>query len=89
MQLDAAADANIRRRESPGQGESGACRRPEAHQLRAASGYRCSEVTGTQTLTFNINVSQINGTFFEIDGQPYDGNRIDRTLRWAASMNGR
>jgi FtsP/CotA-like multicopper oxidase with cupredoxin domain len=39
-----------------------------------------SERTGTQTITFNIDVSQINGTFFEIDGQPYDGNRIDRTL---------
>ena len=39
-----------------------------------------SEVTGTQTLTFNIDVSQINEVFFQIDGQPYDPNRIDRTL---------
>ncbi len=39
-----------------------------------------SELTGTQTITFNIDVSQINEVFFEIDGQPYDGNRIDRTL---------
>jgi FtsP/CotA-like multicopper oxidase with cupredoxin domain len=39
------------------------------------------EVTGPQTLTFNINISQINGTFFQIDGQPYDGDRIDRTLK--------
>jgi len=38
------------------------------------------EKTGTQTLTFNIDVTQINEVFFEIDGQPYDGNRIDRTL---------
>ena len=29
-----------------------------------------SEVTGTQTLTFNITGNPINGTFFEIDGQP-------------------
>ena len=40
-----------------------------------------NEFTGTQTLTFNIDVSQINGVFFEIDGQPYDGTRIDRTLK--------
>jgi FtsP/CotA-like multicopper oxidase with cupredoxin domain len=39
-----------------------------------------NEVTGTQTLLFNIDVSQIKEVFFEIDGQPYDGNRIDRTL---------
>ena len=38
------------------------------------------EVTGTQALTFNIDISQINEMFFEIDGQPYDPNRIDRTL---------
>jgi FtsP/CotA-like multicopper oxidase with cupredoxin domain len=38
------------------------------------------EITGTQTLTFNIDVSQINEVFFQIDGQPYDPNRIDRTL---------
>ena len=38
------------------------------------------EVTGTQTLTFNIDVSQINETFFEVDGTPYDANRMDRTL---------
>lgn len=39
-----------------------------------------NEVTGTQTLTFNIDISQINGTFFEVDDKPYDANRIDRTL---------
>jgi FtsP/CotA-like multicopper oxidase with cupredoxin domain len=39
------------------------------------------QVTGTQTLTFNIDVSQNNETFFEIDGQPYDPNRIDRILK--------
>ncbi|WP_456717011.1 multicopper oxidase family protein [Bradyrhizobium sp. USDA 4353] len=38
------------------------------------------ELSGTQTLTFNIDVSQINEVFFEVDGQPYDPNRIDRTL---------
>ena len=38
------------------------------------------ELTGQQTLTFNINVSQPNETFFQIDGRPYDPNRIDRTL---------
>jgi L-ascorbate oxidase len=38
------------------------------------------EVTGAQRLTFNIDTSQINEVFFEIDGQPYDPNRIDRTL---------
>ncbi|WP_248304471.1 multicopper oxidase domain-containing protein [Breoghania sp. L-A4] len=38
------------------------------------------EVTGTQTLVFNIDVSQPDGVFFEIDGKPYDPNRIDRTL---------
>jgi FtsP/CotA-like multicopper oxidase with cupredoxin domain len=35
----------------------------------------------TQTLTFNINTSQISGLFFQIDGQPYDASRIDRTLK--------
>src|SRR5262249_41087285 len=39
-----------------------------------------NEVTGTQTLVFNIDVSQLNEVFFEVDGQPYDANRIDRTL---------
>jgi L-ascorbate oxidase len=38
------------------------------------------EVTGPQTLTFNIGGNPINGTFFQIDGQPYNGDRIDRTL---------
>jgi L-ascorbate oxidase len=38
------------------------------------------EVTGAQTLAFNIDLSQINEVFFQIDGQPYDPNRIDRTL---------
>jgi FtsP/CotA-like multicopper oxidase with cupredoxin domain len=39
------------------------------------------DVTGTQTLTFNIDTTQINEVFFEIDGQPYDPTRIDRTLK--------
>ena len=38
------------------------------------------ELTGKQSLTFNIDVSQINETFFEINGHPYDPKRIDRTL---------
>jgi FtsP/CotA-like multicopper oxidase with cupredoxin domain len=38
------------------------------------------EVTGTQSLLFNIDVSQINEVFFEVNGQPYDAARIDRTL---------
>lgn len=38
------------------------------------------EVTGEQQLVFNIDVKQPGGTFFEIDDQPYDANRIDRTL---------
>ncbi len=38
------------------------------------------ELSGRQSLTFNINVSQPNETFFRIDGCPYDANRIDRTL---------
>jgi FtsP/CotA-like multicopper oxidase with cupredoxin domain len=39
-----------------------------------------SEVTGAQTLAFNIDVSHPNETLFEIDGHPYDHDRIDRTL---------
>jgi FtsP/CotA-like multicopper oxidase with cupredoxin domain len=38
------------------------------------------ELTGKQTLAFNIDVSQLNEVFFEVDGQPYDPGRIDRTL---------
>src|SRR3989338_1844622 len=38
------------------------------------------EVTGTQELTFNIDVSQPKEVFFQIDGNPYDATRIDRTL---------
>jgi L-ascorbate oxidase len=41
---------------------------------------RDNEVTGTQNLTFNIDTTQLNEVFFEINGQPYDPNRIDRTL---------
>jgi L-ascorbate oxidase len=41
---------------------------------------RDDEVTGTQALLFNIDTSQLNEVFFEVDGQPYDPNRIDRTL---------
>lgn len=39
------------------------------------------EVTGTQTLTFNIYTKEPGATFFQIDGKPYDGNRIDRVLQ--------
>jgi L-ascorbate oxidase len=39
-----------------------------------------ADVTGTQTLLFNIDTSQIKEVFFEVDGQPYDPNRMDRTL---------
>ena len=39
------------------------------------------EVTGTQTLTFNIDVSVPGAAFFQVDGKPYDGNRIDRVLK--------
>lgn len=42
------------------------------------------EVTGTQTLTFNIDVSQLNEVFFQVDGKPYDPNRLDRTLMLGA-----
>jgi FtsP/CotA-like multicopper oxidase with cupredoxin domain len=41
---------------------------------------RDNEVTGKQNLLFNIDGSQFNETFFEIDGTPYDAARIDRTL---------
>lgn len=47
----------------------------EPHQTIAAD-----EVTGTQTLVFNIDVSQPGAAFFEVDGKPYDPNRIDRTV---------
>ncbi|KAF0812255.1 Multicopper oxidase mco [Andreprevotia sp. IGB-42] len=40
------------------------------------------EVTGTQTLAFNIDVSSVPGAaFFQVDGKPYDGTRIDRVLK--------
>jgi FtsP/CotA-like multicopper oxidase with cupredoxin domain len=51
------------------------------------------DVTGKQALAFNIDTSQINEVFFEIDGQPFDPNRIDRTLmlggtdEWALTSN--
>ncbi len=38
------------------------------------------DLTGHQELTFNIDVSQPGAVFFEIDGKPYDPNRIDRVL---------
>ena len=38
------------------------------------------ELTGTQELVFNIDTSLPGATFFEIDGKPYDANRVDRTL---------
>lgn len=37
------------------------------------------EVTGEQTLVFNIDTSQ-TPPVFEVNGQPYDPNRIDRQL---------
>jgi FtsP/CotA-like multicopper oxidase with cupredoxin domain len=40
-----------------------------------------NEVTGAQNLLFNIDVTQINEVFFEINGQPYDPARTDRTLK--------
>jgi len=47
-----------------------------------------SEVTGTQELTFYININDPNITQFEVgnslntaDARPYDPNRIDRKLR--------
>jgi FtsP/CotA-like multicopper oxidase with cupredoxin domain len=39
-----------------------------------------NEITGAQTLAFNIDFHHPKETFFQIDGQPYDTNRIDRTL---------
>jgi FtsP/CotA-like multicopper oxidase with cupredoxin domain len=38
-----------------------------------------NEVTGTQTLAFNINLASTPLQFI-IDGKPYDANRIDRVL---------
>jgi FtsP/CotA-like multicopper oxidase with cupredoxin domain len=81
-QLDDAADANFRNDEKV----RDKVKTELADGLKLTSfvphkDIDAGEVNGTQTLTFNINVSQINGTFFQIDGQPYDGNRIDRTLR--------
>ena len=38
-----------------------------------------SELTGTQSLIFNINIGK-SPPEFTIDGRPYDANRIDRTL---------
>ncbi len=38
------------------------------------------ELTGKQSLVFNVDGNQFNGTFFEINGHPYDPTRIDRTL---------
>ena len=40
---------------------------------------RDEEVTGTQTLTFNIDLNQ-NPRQFQVNGKPYDPNRIDRVL---------
>lgn len=39
-----------------------------------------SEVTGQQTLTFNIDTSVKGEAFFQVDGKPYDGSRMDRVL---------
>jgi FtsP/CotA-like multicopper oxidase with cupredoxin domain len=38
------------------------------------------ELTGYQVLKFNIDTSLPGATLFEVDGHPYDGNRIDRVL---------
>ncbi|HEY8023829.1 MAG TPA: multicopper oxidase domain-containing protein [Burkholderiaceae bacterium] len=38
------------------------------------------ELTGSQTLVFNIDTSLPGATLFEVNGHPYDGNRIDRVL---------
>ncbi|RCW87100.1 multicopper oxidase family protein [Paracoccus lutimaris] len=52
-----------------------------------------SEVTGTQELVFNIDTSIPHKTVFQIDGQPYAADRIDRTLmlggvdEWKLSSN--
>ncbi|SMC27425.1 Multicopper oxidase with three cupredoxin domains (includes cell division protein FtsP and spore coat protein CotA) [Andreprevotia lacus DSM 23236] len=42
------------------------------------------EVTGTQTLAFNIDTSVPGSAFFQVDGRPYDGSRIDRVLQLGA-----
>jgi L-ascorbate oxidase len=41
------------------------------------------EITGTQELAFNIDVNQ-TPLQFQINGRPYDSNRIDRTLKLGA-----
>jgi len=41
------------------------------------------EVTGTQELTFNIDVNQ-EPLRFEVNGKPYDASRIDRVLTLGA-----
>jgi L-ascorbate oxidase len=41
------------------------------------------EVTGTQTLTFNIDLNQ-NPRQFQVNGKPYDPQRIDRVLTLGA-----
>jgi L-ascorbate oxidase len=38
------------------------------------------ELTGTQELVFNIDTTLPGATFFEVDGRPYDPNRVDRVL---------
>ena len=38
-----------------------------------------SEVTGAQSLVFNIDVT-VNPNEFQVDGKPFDPNRIDRVL---------
>ncbi|WP_299618910.1 multicopper oxidase family protein [uncultured Tateyamaria sp.] len=38
------------------------------------------EVTGYQELAFNIDLSLPGAALFEIDGKPYDANRVDRLL---------
>ncbi|MFT6023021.1 MAG: L-ascorbate oxidase [Ascidiaceihabitans sp.] len=38
------------------------------------------EVTGLQELVFNIDVSGPGDAIFQVDGNPYDANRMDRVL---------
>ena len=38
------------------------------------------ELSGHQTLVFGIDTSIPNTALFQVNGKPYDGNRIDRTL---------
>ncbi|KUM05064.1 multicopper oxidase domain-containing protein [Chromobacterium subtsugae] len=40
-----------------------------------------NEVTGRQRLAFNIDTTSVPGaSFYQVDGKPYDGSRMDRVL---------